>query len=165
MATFRKRGSTWRVEVCKNGIRSSATFDNKTQAKEWASQTEARILEYKSHPVRYDKKLRDAFDRYAEDVSPQKKGERWEKIRLNLLKCYPLADVNLSELSSTHVALWRDQRLTEVAGSSVNRELNLISSVLTIARLEWRWITQIQFQTLKDLKILTQLRHCPSCIT
>jgi hypothetical protein len=60
----------------------------------------------------------------------------WEKIRPNVLKHYPVSETQLSELSSTHIALWRDQRLTQVAPSSDNRELNLISSVLSIVRLE-----------------------------
>ena len=142
MATFRKRGQSWRVEVYKNGVRSSATFDTKIQAKEWAVQTEAQILERKVNPFLCNKTLGDAFERYSLEVSPNKKGARWELIRLKLLKRYPVSEVQLYELSSIHIASWRDLRLTEVAPSSVNRELNLISSVLTIARREWRWISQ-----------------------
>lgn len=142
MATFRKRGLSWRVEVYKNGFRTSASFDTKTQAKEWASLTESQILDRKSNLFLCNKTLGEAFERYANEVSPKKKGERWEKIRLNSLSRYPVSGIQLSELSSTHIALWRDQRLNEVAPSTVNRELNLISSVLAIARLEWRWIAQ-----------------------
>ena len=105
MATFRKRGRTCRVEVCKNGIRDSASFDTKSQAKEWASITETHIIERKSNPFACDKTLGDAFDRYANKVSPKKKGGRWEKIRLNVLKRYPVSEIQLSELSSTHIAL------------------------------------------------------------
>jgi integrase len=152
MATFRKRGKTWRVEICKNGIRHSATFDTKSQAKEWASITETQIIERKTNPFSCSKTLGDAFDRYANEVSPKKKGERWEKIRLNALKRYPLSETQLSDLASTHIALWRDQRLTEVSPSSVNRELNLISSVLNTARLEWRWISQNPVSDIKRPK-------------
>ena len=32
MATIRKRGESWRVEIAKKGIRKSATFSTKTEA-------------------------------------------------------------------------------------------------------------------------------------
>lgn len=35
------------------------------------------------------------------------------------------------------MAEWRDKRLKEVSGSTVNRDLNLISHVINAARKEW----------------------------
>ncbi len=141
MATFRKRGKSCRVEVCKNGIRKSASFDTITQAREWAVITETTILEGHTTGVVSNNTVNDAFLRYAEEISPSKKGARWEIIRLNLLKKYPLASVPLGDLTATDIATWRDQRLREVSAASVNRELNIISSVFSVARTEWRWIT------------------------
>ena len=89
MATFRKRGRTWRVEVCKNGIRDSASFDTKSQAKEWASTTETQIIARKLNPFACNKTLGDAFDRYATEVSPNKKGERWKKFDSMFLNVTP----------------------------------------------------------------------------
>ena len=80
--------------------------------------------------------------RYAEEISPAKKGARWEIIRLKLLQRYPLASVPLIDLTAIDIAIWRDQRLREVSAASVNRELNIISSVFSVARTEWRWISQ-----------------------
>jgi integrase len=141
MATFRKRGKSIRVEVSKKGIRQSATFDTITQAREWAALTESTINESKSTDIVSNKTVSDAFERYAEEISPNKKGARWEIIRLNALQKYPLASVLLSDLTAIDLASWRDQRLREVSAASVNRELNIISSVFTVARTEWRWIT------------------------
>lgn len=83
--------------------------------------------------------LKDAFERYSDEVSVAKKGERWEKIRLNLLCRYDLAHVSFLRLSAADLSLWRDKRLKEVSAASVNRELNLISSVIEKARKEWGW--------------------------
>ncbi len=141
MATFRKRGKSCRVEVCKNGIRKSASFDTITQAREWAVITETAILEGHTTGVVSNNTVNDAFLRYAEEISPSKKGARWEIIRLNLLQKYPLASVPVGDLTATDIATWRDQRLREVSAASVNRELNIISSVFSVARTEWRWIT------------------------
>ncbi|MBL4791298.1 MAG: tyrosine-type recombinase/integrase [Kordiimonadaceae bacterium] len=77
------------------------------------------------------------------EVSPSKKGERWERIRLNALKRYPLADILLSDLLPADIAEWRDRRLTEnVEGSTVRRELILMSGVFTRCRMEWNWINE-----------------------
>ncbi len=46
----------------------------------------------------------------------------------------------MSELNASHVAAWRDQRLREVQGGTVTREMNLLSHVFSVARREWRWI-------------------------
>lgn len=138
MATFRKRGTSWRCEVSKNGIRKSGTFDTKGQARDWAARIEAEITQGRHGGV--SASLGEAFKRYSDQVSPTKKGGRWERIRLNLLQGYPLASVQMRKLDASHIAEWRDKRLTEVAPSSVNRELNLISAVLTRAMKEWKWI-------------------------
>lgn len=132
MATFRKRGKSIRVEVYKHGVRRSATFDTITQAKEWATLTESAILEKKSARVVANKTVGDAFKRYADEISPTKKGARWERIRLNSLQRYSLASLSLADLTATDIADWRDQRLREVSAASFNRELNIISSVFSV---------------------------------
>jgi integrase len=38
------------------------------------------------------------------------------------------------------VSDWRDRRLVDVSGASVNREKNLLSHVCTIAVKEWKWL-------------------------
>lgn len=57
MATYRKRGKSWRVDVYKNGFRFSASFDTKTQAKEWTSQTEAKNTRAKVKSISCNKTL------------------------------------------------------------------------------------------------------------
>lgn len=55
---------------------------------------------------------------------------------------YPFASIRLSELASPDIAEWRDARLREVAAGTVYREMNLLGSVLEIARREWHWLTE-----------------------
>lgn len=89
-----------------------------------------------------NKTLRDAFQAYAKAVSPSKDGARWEKVRLKMLEGSTMADKPISRLSEADIAEWRDERLQAVSGPSVRREMNLIQSVLEIARKEWRWIVR-----------------------
>jgi integrase len=60
----------------------------------------------------------------------------------------------MSEVNASHIAAWRDARLKDwngrkvdeveqrISGSTVNREMNLLSNVFTIARKEWKWISE-----------------------
>lgn len=142
MASFRKRGNHWYAEVCKKGVRDSGTFPTKGEAKAWAAQRETEILNNKSRAAVSGKTVGDLFTRYQKEISPNKKGSRWEIVRLKRLMKDDLASVYLSDLSASDIALWRDTRLKTVSPASVNRELNLISSAFTVARMEWGWIAE-----------------------
>jgi integrase len=148
MATYRKRKNGWRAEVRMRGHYFSDTFSTKAQAVEWATLKEAEIVEGRAQKVVIDKYARDAFKRYAEDVSPTKRGYRWEIIRLTSLRKDPLGKIKLHELTTRHLAEFRDRRLKTVSASTVNRELTLISTVLSKARKEWEWM---QSTPMRDL--------------
>src|SRR5258708_1784305 len=81
MAYYRKRSGGWRAEVEKNGVRDSDTFPTKAQAVAWATKREAEIMAGARGelPRKY---VSDALKKYAEEVSPNKKGKRWEIIRI-----------------------------------------------------------------------------------
>jgi integrase len=59
-----------------------------------------------------------------------------------------LRDIRLAELRSTHIAAWRDARLRDVSGSSVSREMTLLSHPLD-ARREWGWLVH---DPMKDVR-------------
>lgn len=139
MASIQKRGKSWRASIYKKGVRKTRSFPTKAAAQHWAVAAEAEILSGKSK-IDSTRTVADAFARYSKEVSPGKKGSRWEQIRLARFSKYRLASIRLSALQPAHLADWRDTRLTEVAPGSVRRELNLVSSVLTRAKREWGWI-------------------------
>lgn len=143
MATYRKRGDTWRVEVKKGGVRISGTFDTKAKAVEWAAKKESEIADGKAHGVGGAlKTLADAITRYTEEVAPKKRGEKWELLRLEAFQesVPELRNLRMSAITSDHLGKWRDKRSKKVAPSTVNRELNLISALFEVARKEWKWI-------------------------
>lgn len=136
MPTIRKRGDAWRVEVRCKGVYDSATFALKSDASAWGAKREHEINS-KAEGKIIKKSVADAFERYITDVAPTHRGERWEGIRLNMLKPY-LPDCQISEVSSADIVELRDKRLKEVSGASVLRELQLLSSVFE-AGIEWGW--------------------------
>jgi integrase len=85
------------------------------------------------------------FKRYREEVSPSKKGARWEVIRLIGLERDRLAQVKLRQLDAPHVSDWQQRRLKAVSSASVRRERNLLNNAFEIARKEWRWLNANPF--------------------
>lgn len=141
MATYRKRGSTWRAEIAKNGMRISGTFRSKAEAVAWATEKEAEVG--RGGPVASvanNKTFADALRRYELEVAPTKRGERWEKLRLTIFLKLEWAGERIGRVTPDHIAQWRDDRLKTVKGSTVNRELNLMSAVFERARREWKWL-------------------------
>jgi integrase len=143
VATYQKRGESWRAIVRKAGHKPiSASFNTKPEAMAWATATEAKLNEggqvVDDNTVTLPTVAR-LLTRYALEVSPTKRGERWEVIRLEMLaRNFPVFQKPLSRFSPQDVADWRDDRLRVVSASSVNRELNLISAVFTTSIKEWR---------------------------
>lgn len=144
MASYRKRGRTWRAELYVDGKRESQSFLTKAEATAWATQREAELIGAEIP----DKLLQEALRRYGREVSPKHKGERWELARLGLLERDKIAGIKLAKLKAGDLADWRDRRLKEVQSGSVAREMNLLKSVLEIARKEWGWI---RVNALKDV--------------
>lgn len=136
MASIERRGDSWRVRVRVNGIPDSATFPTRQQAAQWALQREAELAG-KRLP---DHTVRDALRRYGQEVSPGKRGERWELVRLSMLERDQLARARLPALRASDIADWKQRRLQDVSGASVRREMNLLVSVLEYARREWGWL-------------------------
>lgn len=140
MATLRKRGKKWNVEVCKNNARRSKTFDTKKEAEQWGIETEIDISRDPSAPLP-NKTFGELLQRYADEISVNKKGARWEEVRVNQFQKDPIADVNLRDFGKVHVVEWRDRRANKVSSSSVLREWSLLSHACTVAMKEWDWLT------------------------
>jgi integrase len=87
--------------------------------------------------------------RYSVDVSPKKKGARWERFRLDLIAKMDIGSVRLCDFDEVHVYKWRDERLTQVSSSSVNREWSLLSNVCTVAMREWKLLKSNPFAVVR----------------
>lgn len=147
MATFVKRTGSWRVQISVRGTRESATFSTKAEAAAWAAKRETEIREDKETGVQRGKTVADAFGRYEKEVSVHKPGRRWEILRMNAIGAteidgIAIRDMKLQDVTSELLGRWRDRRLgiDKVTGSTVNRELTLLSHIFATAAKEWKWI-------------------------
>lgn len=156
MAAISKRGDKWMARVRITGHPSKTkSFATKSKAQAWATQTEAEILA----GIRQDdssKTFADALDRYAAEVSPGKRGARWEIVRIEKFKRLPFACYPIGNIKTPILAKWRDDQLKTLKASSVNREMNLLSSIFEMARKEWQWIS---INPVRDVGRPSQPKH------
>jgi integrase len=141
MATFRKRGQSWEVQIRRLGHASlTRSFKSKQDATVWARQVEGQ-LDRSDLPHR----LRDAqrltlgnlLERYRHEITPRKKSVRQERSRIDRLLQHPVASIQLSRLTPAVFARLRDERLTQVGSQAVRHDLNLLAHVIKTAKQEW----------------------------
>jgi len=148
MATFKKTAKGYQAQIARKvqgkTVRKAKNFKSKREAQVWAREVEAELDKGKTEG-RKDT-VREVFDRYAKEVSPKKRGERWEVIRLDkivrdTIGTKPFGEYVLAEVTVADLVAWREKRLGEVRPASVSREINLLKNVFRIAHKEWQIIT------------------------
>lgn len=140
MATITRRASgLYQCQVRRKGYPSQTrTFNSKTEAKSWATRTEANLSSDRcTEPFSY------IIERYRDTVTPNKKQARQELYRIKWLLAHPIASIRLDKLSPHHVAQYKAHRLKKVlcrggdGSQTVLHCLNLISAILTTAQKDW----------------------------
>lgn len=141
MATIRKRGNQWQVQVRRKGCASvTRSFLKKEDAQTWARQIE---LEANRQGLPADRSalerlsVGDLLIRYRDEVIPRKRGRDTEAIVVNAFLRHPLAKVPLGHLTPQRVVAYRDERLKTVKSSTLNRQLDILRHALEVARKEW----------------------------
>ncbi len=138
MASIQKRGKKWVAEIRSKGKYASKSFEKKSEADAWALNEEISLGKVRG--VIRGKTFREALKEYGKKVSPAKKGARWEIIRLEKFQRDKLADILLTDLAQNDFEEWIDrQKAKGLKSSSVNREMCLLSSVVTKCR-KWKWL-------------------------
>lgn len=134
-------GGRFRAVIRRVGYKTrSKIFPTQKLAKAWVRAIEGEMDQAKYRDPTTDLKtsVRSLFERFRDEVAPQRKGARWEQVRLDyLLRTADFVERRLDQLQSDDLRGWRDARLRSVSAASVNRELNLISGVFTHAIKEW----------------------------
>lgn len=107
---------------------------------DWANRRELEMANARAGKVtRWT--LADVMQRYADEVSPDKAGARWEKARIASIKKDKVAKLVMQDIGPAELADWRDRRLAEVQGATVLREIGLLRAIWTRAKLgEWRYV-------------------------
>lgn len=156
MPSIQRTASGWRAQVYVRGTRDSRVFGLKSEAQTWAALRETELRAESGGRAGEVKTLADMLRRYSEEVSPKRRGVRWEQIRLAALEAMLPATKRLSEVSEADMAKWRDKRMQQVGNATVLREIGLLSACFEVARREWRWV---KVNPLRDIAKPTKPEH------
>ena len=146
MASITKLENGYRAEVKRKGIRKVKRFRDKDSATRWALQLEFDIDSGYTDSVEklHTLSLMNLFEKWEKEVLPGRRCEKWEKLKLKNIKKFPGFKAKLIDNPQRAIREYRDYRLFHetinpngISGDSVNRELNLISSIITYAIKEW----------------------------
>lgn len=140
MATIRQRNERWQAIIKRKGYPTlSKSFDLRKDAEKWARQEE-RSLDtgmWQDRTEAQQTTLDDLLDRYAKEVSITKRGYKQDVLRTVVIRRSALAKYSPVAITGKMIADYRDTRLKSVSGSTVNRELALLSHLFTVAMREW----------------------------
>jgi integrase len=164
MAVPKKRASgLWGIQIEVKGVRDSGSFATKAQATAWAARRATELRTASTTKPASTKTLGDALREYAEKVSPTKRGESKELIRLSAFERQTLPiKSHLCDVTTADLVRWRDSRLAVNARGSVLRDMTLLGHVFEVARREWQWIPA---NPMKDVRRPQEPDHRTRVIT
>ena len=140
MATIYKKSGKWLVQIRKSYHKPIyKSFISKYDAQRWCRETE-RLIEvgqFVDTTEANKTTLKQLLERYEREVSSKKRTASDKYLIKNIMQ-HELVDKVLSHVSSSDIAAFRDKRLETVSGSSVNRELSIVSDCINKAITEWK---------------------------
>ena len=117
MATIIKHGDGYQAKIRRKGFKTvSKTFASYQRAKHFGITTEAEMLQgrYVCRDSADHTTLREAFERYATEITPQKPGAYTELYRIRFLQSQSFADRVLSSLRPDEFIKYSDERLGSI---------------------------------------------------
>ncbi len=138
MATIRKRGSRWHVQIRRKGFPPiTKSLANRADAVAWSRHHE-RLMDLGDW---HDQSagnvcLQDLLERYGQEVSPRKRSQS-DAFHLRQIARHEIAKLMVGQLTAEAVVSFREDRLKTVAPATVRKELGLLSQVLKHAHAEW----------------------------
>lgn len=139
MATITKQRDSWKAIIRRQGYPTQTKcFALKSAAEQWARQTELEMVDGKYIAVS-KKTVQSLFERFRDEVCPERKGGRWEVVRINaFIRDIGWMKLPINKMNDEVLTKWKDDRLRQVTGATVNREMNLLSAVFKHARQVWK---------------------------
>ena len=139
MATISKKFGKWYVQIRRSFHKPIyKSFIAKQDTHKWARETE-RLIEvgqFVDTTEANKTTLKTLLERYEREVVPKKRTTGDKYLISNIMK-HSFVDKVLSHITSSDIAEFRDKRLNVVSGSSVNRELSIVSDCIKRAINEW----------------------------
>ncbi len=155
MPTY-KHGIKWRTIVTHNYKQRTKVTRTKREGELWEAET-LRELNTPAAEVLAKVTFRHVLEKYRDEVTPSKRGHRWEFVRLEAYLNGMLdVDVPVQSVTPEVLGVWRDKRLLTVSPSTVLRDFSLLSAVFESARREWGYV---QSNPVRDVRKPREADH------
>lgn len=145
MASYESRGTSTRAVVRTPEGKKTATFDTLREARAWAQTIEATAKTKGSSTGGTNGEL---FEIYLDAVASKTDSKKFNALRLMKYCLDPIAAIKTDETTTHNINQWIERSLTvpskttgkALAGSTVNRELALMSGAFAYAVKSLEWI-------------------------
>ncbi|MBF8179760.1 tyrosine-type recombinase/integrase [Herminiimonas contaminans] len=142
MATITKRGQyQWQAKIRREGHKQlSKTFNSKNEAEAWSRHIEGEMDRgiFVSREEAESTTLREGLERYANEITPLKKGAAQELTRIKRWQKDALGSRYLSNIRGSDLAKFRDERRSQgKAENTIRLDLALLSHFFETARKDW----------------------------
>ncbi|MFW2151889.1 tyrosine-type recombinase/integrase [Acinetobacter gyllenbergii] len=158
VSVYQRPNKKWKADVLVNGVRKTKTCKNKIDATNWGRAEERDLLLNASTAEALKKKtvltVREALQKYSDEVSIHKKTARKERNRVEYFK-ENLTNVDwpLIAYKSEFIKQWEDsvmkRSIRPLKASSVLRDYSLLSAFFNWCRLDKHWI---DFNPVQDIR-------------
>ena len=141
MSTLRQRNKHWQsiVRVTGHPILTK-TFKSRTDAKRWGEQTELKLRREDAGITKLKfPKFEDVARRYIEEVSILKRCHRDERYTILALMHEAWSKYPINRITPNTMNRYKDKLALKVTGSTINRRLDVISSMFTTFKKEWAY--------------------------
>ena len=137
MGSIRTRQGRYQARVRRKGYATvTKTFTSREVAKRWIKSTEIAI-EQGEFIRRTNMAVGEMLEKYANEYLPKLKGAAIStQYRVRALKRH-FGDIALADLSTSHLAKYRDKRLKTVKPITVKCEMDVLRWVINVAIAEW----------------------------
>lgn len=139
MATIRKHHKKWQgiVRVIGHPV-IAQSFTSKTDATRWVNLLEVKLRREDTGIAKIKfPKFEDVARRYIEERSINKKCYKDERSKILQFIKESWAVYPINRIMAHHINKWKEQQLKTLTGGSVNRKLDVLSSMYTTFKREW----------------------------
>ena len=139
MSTIRKHYGKWQCLVrVKDHPQIIKSFTLRGDAKRWGNETELKIRREDAGvaKIRFPS-FRDISLRYLNEVSIHKKCQRDERYTINSLAREAWSEYPINKITPLIIGRYRDRQREVVKDNTINRKLDVISTIYTTSKKEW----------------------------
>jgi len=140
MATIRKRFGKWQVQIRRHNYpQIIKSFKEKSTASKYAREIELKMdkQQFEDYSNAAGTTLRDILTRYRDEITPKKKGAKWETYKLNLLIRHKISSLSLLHLNPTALYALKNELSINRKPGTVKHYFSFINNAWNTAERIW----------------------------